>query len=96
MTAFNVVKYQVKPDMEEKFMQVHREATWPMEGFKRGSLIKTGDCAYCFLGEWDNAQLAAQAEAPMVEILNQFMDTLEEQVSGQKTDAAFGDVLIEY
>ena len=96
MAAFNIVKYKVKPGMEEKFLQVHRDAKWPMEGLRRGSLVQTGAGAYCFLGEWESAQLAAAGEAPMVEILNQFIDTLEELPSGQKTDAVFGDSIIDY
>ena len=96
MSAFNVVRYQVKSGMDEKFLDVHRQAKFSFPGFRRGHLIKTGEQTYCFIGEWDSASAAVGSESGMVEILDQFSDTLEELDSGKKTDPVFGDSLIEY
>ena len=96
MTAFNVVRYRVKPGMDDKFLDVHNKADFSFPGFRRGHLIKTGEQTYCFIGEWDSSSAALESESGMVEILNQFSDTLEDLASGKKTDAVFGDSLKEY
>ena len=96
MGAFNVVRYRVKQGMDDKVLEVHHQASFNFPGFRRGNLIKTGESTYCFIGEWDSAAAAAEAESGMIEILNQFSDTLEELDSGKKTDAVFGDSVIDY
>ena len=96
MSAFNVVRYRVKPGMDGKFLDVHHQTKFDFPGFRRGHVIKTGEQTYCFIGEWDNATAALESESGMIEILNQFSDTLEELDSGKKTDAVFGDSVIEY
>ena len=42
MTAFNAVRFRVKPGRDEEFLDAHRSAerNWP--GLRRASLIKTG------------------------------------------------------
>lgn len=96
MSAFNVVRYRVKSGMDEEFLDVHRRVDFKFPGFRRGHLIKTGEQTYCFIGEWDSASAAVESEPGMIDILNQFSDTLEELDSGKKTDPVFGDSLIEY
>ncbi len=96
MTAFNVVRYKVKAGMEEKFLQDHRDFQFNMPGFRRGHIIKTGDQRYCFVGEWDSAADSINAEQPMVAMLNQFRDTLEEQPGVGLTDFVVGEALVEY
>ena len=96
MSAFNVVRYRVKSGMDEEFLKVHRQADFNFPGFRRGHVIKTGEQTYCFIGEWDSASAALESEPGMIDILNQFSDTLEELDSGKKTDPVFGDSLIEY
>ena len=41
MTAFNVVRFRVKPGMDEVFLAAHRDskAAWP--GLIRGSMVST-------------------------------------------------------
>jgi hypothetical protein len=43
MTAFNVVRFLVKPGREQEFLDAHRnvEADWP--GLKKVNMIKTGE-----------------------------------------------------
>lgn len=97
MAAFNVVRYRVKAGKEERFLQLHREFRFELDGFRKGSLIKTGDRRYCFIGEWDSAAKSLAAESTMVGWLNQFRDTLEDLGNGLGvTDPVVGDSLIDY
>ena len=43
MTAFNVVRFRVKPGRDQEFLDAHKkiEATWP--GLIHANIIKTGD-----------------------------------------------------
>ena len=52
MSAFNIVKFKVKPGQDEAFLNAHRngKARWP--GLSRGTIVKTGDGTYCLIGEW--------------------------------------------
>ena len=42
MTAFNVVRFRVKPGNEQRFIDEHRKVRPGFKGFLGGSLIKTG------------------------------------------------------
>lgn len=47
MTAYNVVRFRVKPGREEEFIDAHRKVDRDsISGFVEGSLIKTGDRTY--------------------------------------------------
>ena len=52
MTAFNVVRFRVKPGRDQEFLDAHRsvDANWP--GLKKVNIIKTGDQTYCIIAEW--------------------------------------------
>ena len=47
MTAFNVVRFRVKPGRDQEFLDAHRsvDANWP--GLRKVNMIKTGDHTYC-------------------------------------------------
>jgi hypothetical protein len=96
MTAFNVVRFLVKPGREQEFLDAHRnvEADWP--GLKKVNMIKTGECSYCIIGEWaDMADLAA-ARPKMIATLDSFRDTLEDLGAGLGvTDPVSGPVVLE-
>jgi hypothetical protein len=51
MTAFNAVRFRVKPGWDEEFLGAHKkvQANWP--GLKHANMIKTGDRAYCIIAE---------------------------------------------
>ena len=51
MTAFNAVRFRVKPGRDEEFIEAHRrvDRNWP--GLRNVNLIKTGDQDYCIIGE---------------------------------------------
>ena len=96
MTAFNVVRFRVKTGAEEKFLEEHRKANANFPGFRHGSMIKSGDRRYCFIGEWDTLANVRDAEASMVKLLDRFRDTLED-VGGSLgvTDPVSGEVVVE-
>lgn len=96
MPAFNVVRFRVKPGQDEAFLAAHREgrANWP--GLQHGSIIKTGERAYCLIGQWHDASSIAAARAAMIETLNSFRDTLEPLGAGLGvTDAISGETVLE-
>ena len=90
MTAFNAVRFRVKPGRDEEFLQAHRqvEREWP--GMRRASMIKTGEGTYCIIGEWDDMDAMAAARPHMIATLDTFRDTLE-----GGTDPVSGPVVLE-
>src|SRR5258707_14473847 len=79
MSAFNVVRFRVKPGREKEFIDAHREAS--EEGFpgaRRIALIKTGGNAYCVVGEWDSFDNIVGARPRMISLLDSFRDCLED------------------
>ena len=94
MTAFNSVRFKVKPGGDEEFIEAHRKAERDWPGLRRASLIKTGEQSYCIIGEWDDMDSLAAARPHMVATLDSFRHTLEE-VGGEVTDPVSGPVLLE-
>ncbi|HXQ15754.1 MAG TPA: DUF718 domain-containing protein [Caulobacteraceae bacterium] len=76
MTAFNAVRFRVKPGREQEFVDAHRNADWA--GLVHANLIKTGDRTYCIIGEWADMDSLANARAAMIATLDSFRDTLED------------------
>ncbi|UCH18377.1 MAG: antibiotic biosynthesis monooxygenase [Burkholderiales bacterium] len=96
MTAFNIVRFRVKPGREEAFVEAHRKAGRDFEGFRRGSLVKTGERAYCMVGEWDSFQSLAAARPQMIALLDTFRGDLEDLGGGLGvTDPVSGEVVVE-
>lgn len=89
MTAFNAVRFRVKPGRDEEFLEAHRkaEANWP--GLTRANIIKTGDHAYCIIGEWSDMDALVAARPHMIATLDTFRDTLDGD-----TDPAAGPVVL--
>ncbi|MBI2713635.1 MAG: antibiotic biosynthesis monooxygenase [Rhizobiales bacterium] len=54
MTAFNIVRFRVKPGHEQKFIAAHRDARAGFKGFRGGALVRTGEHTFCVIGEWAN------------------------------------------
>ena len=95
MTAFNVVRFRVKPGMDQVFLDAHRDgkAAWP--GMTRGSIISTGDRTYVLVGEWPDTTALAAARPRMIETLDTFRHTLDDQGPGfGVTDAVSGNVML--
>lgn len=97
MTAFNVVRFRVKPGREEEFLAKQQQMnTQSMKGFARGSLIKTGERAYCLIGEWDGFDSIVAARPEMIATLDSFRDTLEDLGNGLGvTDPVSGETVVE-
>jgi len=95
MTAFNTVRFRVKPGRDEEFIEAHRavDRDWP--GLRNVNLIKTGDRDYCIIGEWDDMDSLAAARPFMLSTLDSFRDTLEELGEGSVTDPVSGPVVLE-
>ena len=96
MSAFNVVRFRVKPGREAEFIDAHRKSQTDFAGFKRFVIIKTGDRTYCIIAEWDTFQSIVAARPNMVAMLDSFRDTLEDLGGGLGvTDPVSGEVVLE-
>ena len=95
MTAFNIVRFRVKPGHDEAFIEAHRRADPTFNGFVRGSLVKTGERAYCLVGEWDSFASLAAARPQMITLLDTFRADLEDLGQGLGvTDPVSGEVVL--
>lgn len=95
MTAFNAVRFRVKPGREQEFLDAHKrvQADWP--GLKHASIIKTGERTYCIIVEWTDMDSLANARPNMIATLDSFRDTLEDLGSGLGvTDPISGPVVL--
>ena len=95
MTAFNAVRFKVKPGREGEFLDAHRAiaADWP--GLRHANIVKTGEGSYCIIAEWDDMESLAAARPEMIATLDSFRDTLEDLGGGLGvTDPASGPVVL--
>ena len=95
MTAFNAVRFKVKPGREQQFLDAHKtvQANWP--GLKHANIIKTGDRTFCIIAEWTDIDALANARPNMIATLDSFRDTLEDLGGGLGlTDAVSGPVVL--
>jgi hypothetical protein len=96
MTAFNAVRFRVKPGRDQDFLDAHKrvDSDWP--GLRRVNMIKTGEHAYCIIAEWDDMDALAKARPNMIATLDSFRGTLEDLGNGLGvTDPASGPVVLE-
>ena len=82
MNAFNVVRFRTKPGRETAFIEAHEQAALDSSGFRKGTLVKTGDRTFCFIGEWDDMQSLAAARPAMIGFLDTMRDLLEDLGGG--------------
>jgi hypothetical protein len=95
MTAINVVRFRVKPGMDEVFLDAHRagKAAWP--GLLRGFIVKSGDRSYVLVGEWPDTNAMADARKHMIGTLDTFRHALEDLGPGLGvTDAVSGETVL--
>ena len=96
MTAFNAVRFRVKPGRDKEFLDAHKkiQATWP--GLKRVNMVKTADRNYCIIAEWSDMDALAASRPAMIATLDTFRDTLEDLGGGLGvTDPVSGPVVLE-
>lgn len=97
MTAFNAVRFRVKPGRDREFLDAHRQVVGDWPGLRRVSIVKTGEQAYCLIAEWVDMDALAKARPQMIATLNTFRDTLEDLGEGKGvTDAVAGPVVFEH
>ena len=95
MTAFNAVRFRVKPGRDQDFLDAHKkvQANWP--GLKHATMIKTGDRTYCIIAEWTDMDSLVKARPNMIATLGSFRDTLEDLGGGLGvTDPVSGPVVL--
>jgi len=95
MTAFNAVRFRVKPGRDQEFLDAHKrvQANWP--GLRHANMVKTGERTYCIIAEWDDMESLAKARPNMVATLDSFRDTLEDLGGGVGvTDPVSGPVVL--
>ncbi len=96
MTAYNVVRFRVKPGRDEDFIDLHRKAKADFKGWRNGALVKTGDQTYCFVGEWNSFNDIVAARPGMVGMLDSFRDMLEDLGNGLGvTDPVSGETVLQ-
>lgn len=97
MTAFNVVRFRVKPGSEQRFIDAHREMRPTFKGFLSANLVRTGGQTYCFVGEWSDLKSLAAARPEMIAFLDKFRDTLEDLGDGLGvTDPVSGESVVKF
>jgi hypothetical protein len=85
----------VKPGRDQEFLDAHKkiETSWP--GLIHINIIKTGDRAYCIIGEWADMDALAKARSNMIATLDSFRDTLDDLGGGLGvTDPVAGPVVL--
>ena len=95
MSAFNTVRFRVKPGRDQEFLDAHEKvhADWP--GLKHVNMIKTGERTYCIIAEWTDMDALAAARPNMIATLDSFRDTLEDLGGGRGvTDPVGGPVVL--
>jgi hypothetical protein len=96
MSAYNVVRFKVKPGMQKAFEDAHRIEPG-FEGFHGGALVKTGEDTYCFVGCWEDFDTIAANRPRMIGILDRFRHMLVDQGDGRGvTDPVSGESVVEF
>jgi quinol monooxygenase YgiN len=96
MTAFNSVRFKVKPGRNQDFLDAHEKVNRNWPGLRHVNIIQTGDQTYCIIGEWEDMDALAHARPAMISTLDGFRDMLELQDDGLSvTDPVSGPVVLE-
>ena len=90
MTAFNAVRFKVKPGREQDFIDAHARVDREWPGLRHVNLIQTGEQTFCIIGEWDDMDASANARPSMIATLDTFRDMLDGD-----TDPVSGPVVLE-
>jgi hypothetical protein len=95
MTAFNAVRFRVKPGRDQEFLDAHKKAHVDWPGLKHANIIKTGERSYCIVAEWNDMEALAKARPHMIATLDTFRQTLEDLGGGLGvTDPVAGAVVL--
>ena len=94
MTAFNAVRFRVKPGRNQDFLDAHERVDRDWPGLRHVNIIQTGEQTYCIIGEWDSIDAVVAARPRMLSTLDTFRDMLESQSDGSVTDPVSGPVVL--
>ncbi|HEV8407625.1 MAG TPA: hypothetical protein VGQ34_06780 [Sphingomicrobium sp.] len=94
MTAFNSVRFKVKPGRNQDFLDAHEKVDRDWRGLRHVNIIETGAQTYCIIGEWDDMNSLVAARPQMIATLDSFRDMLEEQGEIGVTDPVSGPVVL--
>jgi quinol monooxygenase YgiN len=95
MTAFNAVRFKVKPGRDQEFLDAHRKVHTDWPGLRHVNIIKTGDQTFCIIAEWDDMDALAKARPVMIKTLDSFRHVLEDLGGGLGvTDPVSGPVVL--
>ena len=99
MTAFNAVRFRVKPARDQEFLDAHKkiEANWP--GLVHVNVIKTGDHTYCIIAEWTDMDALAKARTYLAGLFPLGLESheaLAEQISDSLLDGVGLNHLLAY
>lgn len=98
MTAYNIVRFRVKPGMEEAFIASQRRSIEDetIPGGLSAALVKTGERQYCFVGRWTDFDSIVAARPQMIGFLDEVRQYLEDLGGGLGvTDPVSGSAVIE-
>ena len=96
MSAFNAVRFRIKPSRESEFLAAHDKVGRDWPGLVHANIIKTGERSYCLIAEWIDNNAIAEARPAMISTLNSFREILEDLGNGLGvTDAVSGPVVLE-
>ena len=96
MTAFNVVRFRVKPGAEQAFLDAHAQANRDWPGSRRFSVVDAGQGRFFVIGEWDSLEAMAAVRPKMIATLDSFRHTLEDLGGGLGvTDPIAGTAVME-
>lgn len=97
MTACNVVRFRVKPGMDDAFVDSQRKSlSGEMVGALDAALIKTGERTYCFIGKWQSFADIVAARPQMIGFLDEVRPFLEDLGNGLGvTDPVSGVAVVE-
>ena len=82
MTAFNAVRFKVKPGRDQDFLDAHKKIEGNWAGLRHANIIKTGERTFCIIAEWDDMDSLAEARPSMVASLDTFREMLEDLGGG--------------
>jgi hypothetical protein len=95
MTAFNAVRFRVKPGRDRDFLDAHKNILKEWPGLRRADILKTGEQTYCLIAEWPDVETLGKARPQMVATLDKFRALLEDIGDGKGvTDAVSGPVVL--
>jgi hypothetical protein len=96
MTAFNVVRFRVKPGRDQEFINAHKMADPGFTGMRRFSMVHTGPGTYCVIGEWESFDNIVAARPSMIGMLDNIRHLLEDFGVGMGvTDPVSGSSVLE-